>query len=144
MNQSLALGAAAVVQSVLDAGLAVSTMTVQAPPITLDSTGAPTGPYTDVPGLVDLTCMNAPDNVGNSLSASEQNAMAQVESMALRHVLIPGYYSELSPDTNWGDVGWRAVLTNTVTGQVQTYDIRGAETDSQSSQTRLCLRKVGV
>ncbi len=144
MNQSLALNFAGVVQAVVDAGLMVSTITVKAPPTTLDATGAPAGAYTDVSGLVDIQCMDAPDNTGSSLSAWEKNETMQVESFAWRHVLLDGYYALLSPEKNWGDVGWKAVVTNTITGEVQTYDIRGAEADSHQSQTRLCLRMVNV
>ncbi len=142
MNQSLNIDLSGIIQSVIDAGLMVSTLTVKAPPTTLDATGVPTGAYTDVSGLVDIQCMDAPENTGSSFSAWEKNEMQQVESYARRHVLLNGYYPELSPSTNWGDVGWRAVVTNTVTGEVQTYDIRGAEADSQQIMTRVSLRAV--
>lgn len=125
-------------------GLFVSTVTIQAPPTTLDATGAPTGPYVNVSGLVAIQCMDAPDNLGSSLSAWEKNEMPQVESFAKRHILLKQYYASLSPSTNWGDLGWRAVVRHTVTGETQTYDLRGAEADSQQTQTRLCLRAVNT
>jgi hypothetical protein len=144
MYQGIAGDFTAVAQAPVLAGLEVSLCTIQAPSGTLTPSGAPDGTYANVSGLVDIQCMDAPDNLGSSLSAQEQNALAEIESTARRHVLLNGYYSQLSPSTNWGDIGWRAVLTNTNTGQAQTYDIRGAESDSYQSQTRLCLRRVSV
>lgn len=144
MNQSLVLDFASIASAPFDAGLGASTVTFRQPTGGLTSTGAPDGTYSDVSGLVGLQCMDAPDNLGSSLSATETNAVGEIESMARRHVLLNGYYSQLSPSTNWGDAGWIAVVTNTLTGQVQTYDVRGAEADSHQSQSRVCLRKVGV
>ncbi len=144
MNQSLTLDFAAVLQAVIDAGLMQSTVTIQAPTGALTTTGAPDGTYANVAGLVNIQCMDAPENTGSSFSVWEKNEKDEIESFARRHVLLNGYYPDLSPDTNWGDVGWRAVVTSTVSGEVQTYDIRGAECDSGASQTRLSLRVVTV
>lgn len=144
MNQSLALDFSGIIQQVIDAGLMVSTITFKAPPTTLDGTGAPSGAYTDVSGLVGIQCMDAPENTGSSFSAWEKSEVPQVESFARRHVLMNGYYTALSPSTNWGSVGWKAVVTNTLTGEVQTYDVRGAEADSHQIMTRVSLRAVTV
>ncbi len=80
--------------------------------------------------------MNAPEPWGNHVGATEQKTIAQIASMAERHVLLDDYYQQLSPSTNWGDIGWRATVDGVV------YDLIGAEADSQQTQTRLCLRKV--
>jgi hypothetical protein len=145
MNQSLVLDFAGVIQSVVDAGLMVSTVTFKAPPTTLDATGAPSGPYTNVSGLVAIQCMDAPDKPGaNTLSAWEKDNPAEVDSFARRHLLLDGYYALLSPATNWGDVGWKAEVTNTLTGEQQFYDVHGAEADSHQSQTRVCLQRATV
>lgn len=88
--------------------------------------------------------MDAPEGFGSGITATEIHAVQDVESSGLRHVLLAGSYPQLGPSTNWGDVGWRAVLTNTVTGQTQTYDIYGAEPDSQGTQTRMRLRVVNL
>ena len=141
MYQGASLDFAAVIAAPFDAGVAVSTITVKAPdPNSVTDTGASNDGFTNVSGLVNIPCMDAPDNTGSSLSATENNLVSMIESQALRHVLLNGYYSQLSPQTNWGNIGWIAIVTNTVTGMVQTYDIRGAEADSHQSQTRLCLR----
>ncbi len=129
MNQSISIDFDAVIQAVVDAGLMQSTVTIQQPSGALTSTGAPDGTYTNVTGLVNLQCMDAPENTGSSFSVWEKSEPDKVESFARRHVLLNGYYPELSPSTNWGDVGWRAVVTSSVDGE---------------HQTRLSLRKVTV
>ncbi len=117
-------------------GLFISLCTISEP--ANSDTGAPDGSYTDVSGLVGIVCMDAPEGLGSGLSANEAKAAAEIESMAMRHVLLDRYYSELSPSTNWGDVGWRATVDGVI------YDLMGAEADSQQTQTRLLLRKVTV
>lgn len=125
-----------------NSGLAVSLCSIQAPDGLNGPSGAPSGNYVAVSGLQSIPCMDAPEGFGPSIMANEQRAQSEVESSGLRHVLLNGNYPQLGPATNWGDVGWQAVLTNTVTGQTQTYDIAGAEPDSQGTQTRLRLRVV--
>lgn len=131
-----------VMDSFRRSGFAVSLCSIQAPDGLYGASGAPSNTYVAVTGLQAIKCMDAPDNFGASVSAGEQRAVSEIESKALRHVLLDRNYTQLSPSTNWGDIGWRAVLTNTVSGQVQTYDIKGAEADSQSLMTRLCLQAV--
>lgn len=118
-------------------GLEQGLCTIQAPAA---SSGAPSGNYTNVAGLIGIMCMDSPLSAGN-IQATEAKALAEIESLSLRHVLLDGYYSLLDGQ-NWGDIGWRALITNVATGQVVTYDLLGAERDSQSSQTRLKLRLV--
>lgn len=146
MYQGFALDAAAVIQAVVDSGLMVSLMTVKEPPSTLTETGAQKdlSDYITVSGLSNIQCLDAPDNLGSSFSAWEKSNPDLVGSTARRHVLLNGYYPQFSPSTNWGDAGWIAVVTNTNTGETRTYDIRGAESDSQQTQTRVSLRAVTV
>lgn len=134
MRQGLQYQIDAVMPQAVATGLFVSLCTIQAPTGALGPSGAPTGAYSDVPGLVGLICMDAPENQG--LSVNEQRTVQQIASAAMRHVLLDRYYSDLSPATNWGDLGWRAVVDGVV------YDLAGAEADSQLTQTRLRLQKV--
>jgi len=122
-------------------GLGVSLCTVRKPDGNVTSSGGQSGTYVDVTGLVAIQCIDAPDR---SPSAQERNTQGYVEATSRRKVLLRGYFALLSPATNWGDAGWIAVMTNTISGEVQTYDIRGAEADSQHSQTYMYLRKVTV
>lgn len=125
-------------------GVQVSLCSIEAPDGNLGPSGAPSGNYVSVAGLQNIVCMDAPDSFGSSLSASEQRALPEVELKSLRHVLLNAYYPQFSPETNWGNVGWRATLENTNTGESQTYDLRGAEADSQGIMTRLCLQVITV
>jgi hypothetical protein len=125
-----------------NSGLAVSLCSIQAPDGLLGPSGAPSGNYVAVSGLQSIPCMDAPEGTGTGISAIEQRLPTEVESTGLRHVLLNDNYPQLGPATNWGNVGWQAVLTNTVTGQVQTYYIAGAEPDSQGTQTRLRLKVI--
>ncbi len=125
-----------VMPSVVASGLMVSTCTVQAPNGQFGSSGAPSGTYANVSGLTSIQCMNAPLSWGG-IDADEAKTMAEVASRSVRHVLLDQYYSQLD-GLNWGGIGWRAVVDGI------TYDILGAERDSQSTQTRLRLQLVSV
>lgn len=123
---------AALVQAVQEAGLMPSVCTIQAPSGNVGASGAPDGVWADVTGLTNIPCMNAPESVG-SIVANEVKNIAEILSLSVRHVLLNGYYAQLD-GLNWGGIGWRAIVDGV------TYDILGAERDSQSSQTRLKLR----
>jgi hypothetical protein len=142
--QGIAYDLADVMVEFNNSGLAVSLCSIQAPDGINGPSGAPSGNYLPVSGLQAIVCMDAPEGTGTGISAIEQRLPGEVESSGLRHVLLNGSYPQLGPSTNWGDVGWRAVLTNTVTNQTQTYDIYGAEPDSQGTQTRMRLRVVNL
>ena len=117
-------------------GLPQSFCTIQAPDAS--DTGSPSGSYSNVGGLVNIPCQDAPEGLGSGLSANEIKAVPQTESEKRRHVLLDGFYPLLSPATNWGTVGWRAVIDGVV------YDLEAAEQDSQRIETRLRLCKVSV
>lgn len=121
----------------LDTGLFISLCTIQAPDLTLGASGAPSGTYADVAGLVNLPCMSAPPSLAR-LAAGEAKSAGDIESRGLRHVLLNGYYADLAPEQNWGAVGWRAIVDGI------TYDLLGAESDSQRTQTRLELALVSL
>ena len=142
MNQQwIADGIDGVMALALATGLFRSFVTIQAPTGTLGPSGAPTGSSTDVPGLVSIVCMDAPKFEANwRLSGEEMQRSDQVMSVSERHVLLDDYYPLLSQETNWGDVGWIAQLTD-AGGRTSEYDIIGADADSQKKMTRLALQK---
>lgn len=113
-------------------GLAVSLMTIQAPNGVLGPSGAPSGDYDDVAGLVDIECMNAPQPPSEiKLGSMEFRTSGEVTAVADRHVLCMDYYPTL--ETNWR-YGARAVIEG-----IQ-YNVIGAESDSQHTQTRVALQ----
>jgi hypothetical protein len=128
-----------VMKNAIATGLFVSSISIQQPSGTFGASGAPDGTYTAVSGLQNLACMDAPEAVDRyNIVSTEIRMPQQIESKEMRHVLIQGYYSQLSPSTNWGDVGWRAVMDGV------TYDINAAEQDSQKQMTRLSLHRITV
>lgn len=139
MNQTLDLEIAGVMPLAVATGLFVSLCSISAP---TPASGAISGTYAPVSGLQSIVCMDAPDDFGVRISASEMKDAAETASMARRHVLLDAYYDALSPESNWGEIGWRATVVNTLTGSSVDYDIMGVEADSQHTQTRLCVRKV--
>lgn len=115
-----------------EAGLFPSLCTIQKPAL---QSPVASGTYSDVTGLINLPCQDAPEA---DLSAMEVKALDETASILFRHVVLYGYFPQLSPDTLWGDVGWRAVIDGL------SYDILGALSDSARIQTTLRLRKVSV
>ena len=115
-------------------GLFVSLCTIQAPTGNLGVTGAPDGTYADVSGLVNIPCIDAVFSP-SSIQATEVKALQDIMASGFRHVLLNGSYDSIIAGTG---VGWRAIVDNV------TYDLLGAEPDSQTTQTRLHLRLVTV
>lgn len=138
MNQDLLVDLSDVMTLAVDTGLFVSLCTIQRPVTTLGPTGTRSGAYSDVTGLVDIQCMDAPENLGTGFSVSQLRQPTDIDSKALRHVLLDDFYPDLSPETNWGNVGWRAVVDGVA------YNIKGAECDSQRIMTRLSLQAVTI
>jgi hypothetical protein len=115
-------------------GLFVSRVTFQAPDGTLGAAGEPSGDYADVIGLIDIPCMNAPQPPSEiKLGSMEYRTPADVMAQADRHVLLSDYFPEV--ETNWR-YGARAVIDG-----IQ-YNVAGAESDSQQTQTRVALNVI--
>jgi hypothetical protein len=156
MYQGLIGGISGVMDIYRASGLAVSLCTIQGPatptgspivwqPATepyVDPQGTAPGIYANIPGLVNLPCQDAPESEGG-VTATEIKALSETASIEVRHVLLAGYYPQLDTLTNWGDIGWRAIITNPF-GVTTTFDILGAEVDSQRTQTRLKVRQVSL
>lgn len=138
MNQVLiAAGLANVMPQARQTGLFRSLATVLAPSGTLTAGGSPDGVYAAVAGLTAIPCMDAPFAVDRyNIMSTEQRGQAQTTSTEIRHVLLNDYFAQLSEETNWGGIGWKCTVDGVL------YDIAGAESDSQHTQTR--LRLIGV
>ena len=135
MYQGITLDVNAVMPAANDTGLLISLCTVQAPDETYGSTGAPSGTYANVVGLVDIPCKNSPIS-SSSVTSGEIKNPAYIASKAQRKIVLDGYYSLLGDGRNWGEIGWRAIVDGI------TYDILGAESDSQDTQTQLKVQLV--
>lgn len=132
MNQSLSYEIDAVMPMAVETGLFVSSCTFQAPDGLFGASGAPSGVYVDVAGLVGIACMDAPEAVP-TITAGEQKTLQEIQAGQLRHVLLDDYYP--TAVTGWPD-GWRAVVDGV------DYDVLGVEVDSQRTQTRVKLQLV--
>jgi hypothetical protein len=132
MNQQTIAAAIANVMPLARAtGLFVSLFTAQAPDGLFGPTGAPSGSYADVVGLVDIACMDA------SMSASEARALPEIIATELHHVLLDGYF--LSLEAGWRGSGmplgaWRAVVDGVA------YIIEGVNFDTQNTQTVVTVK----
>ena len=127
-------------------GLYLLTIQFQEPSGTFGPSGAPTGTYVSVPGLVDrftgasaIGCMDAPLAPG-TISALEAKSLIEIESDGMRHVSLNGYYPAIvqnwqSPNAN---MNWRAVIGGIL------YEVFAVETDSERTQTRVKLRNIQV
>ena len=97
-------------------------------------TGNPPGTYTNVAGLVNIPCMDAPPSIAR-VQATEVKAVSEIMSKGMRHVLLDRCF----PDAiNWSSYGYRCIVDGV------TYDLLGAENDSQLTQTRLDMQLVSI
>jgi hypothetical protein len=134
MYQGLALEIAAVMPQALATGLFVSLATFQAPDGLSGPSGAPSNTFADVADLVDIPCMNAPVSEIR-IQALELKALQEIDSVSLRHVLLNAWYPQIE---DGAANGWRCIVDGV------TYDLMGAESDSQGTQTRLELRLASI
>lgn len=125
----------AVMPAALDSGLFVSLVTMQQPTGQQTSTGAPLlsggdsgDGWNNVPGMIDIPAMNAPQSESR-LTADQKKELAMVEGYQLRHLLLSGYFPQIQENSNW-----RAMVDGTA------YDVLGVESDSQGQMTRLRLQ----
>jgi hypothetical protein len=146
MYQGIGADIADVMAEANASGLFVSLIQFQEPDGTFGASGAPSGNFVNVPGLVDLFsgqsqigCMDAPLSPG-TISALEAKSLEEIESEGIRHVALNGYYPTVI--ANWSaetaNMNWRAIVDGI------TYEVFSAEADSQTTQTRVKLRLVLV
>jgi hypothetical protein len=136
MQQGLAYELSSVMPTASLTGLFSSLCTIQAPSAAFVN-GVPDGSYTNVAGLVNIPCQDAPPSPLR-LSTKEQDGVTMVVKEADRHVLLNGFYAQFASGLNWGGVKWRAIVDGV------TYALEGAEIDSQNTQVRLSLNLVSV
>ena len=112
-----------------------SLATLMAPPTGQGATGnPPSGPYTPVAGVINIPCMDAPPSIAR-VNATELKDVAEIMSKGMRHVLLNKCFADAP---NWSGKGYEVVVDGV------TYDLLGAENDSQNIQTRLDMQLVSV
>ena len=95
-------------------------------------TGNPTGTWTNVSGVVNIPCQDAPPSTAR-VQATEMKDVAEIMAKGLRHILLNTCFPDA---TTWAGTGSRFIVDGI------TYEVLGAENDSQLSQTRLDLQLV--
>lgn len=113
-------------------GALVSLCTIEEPSGNIIN-GAPDRRFNNVPGLIDIPCMDAVLAPGN-IEATEAKELQEIMSKSYRHIVLNGYYPQCfttGAGPSGAPEGWRAVVDGVV------YDLLGAEPDSQNTQTRL-------
>ena len=134
MNQSITDVLSQALPAVESAGLFTSLCTLQQPDGTYVGSGQPSGTYSNVLGLVNLACMNAPLS-SERITATEVRELEEIMSQSMRHVLLDGYFPQIEGgQTN----GWRVIVDG------DTFDLMGVESDSQRTMTRLHIRRVSI
>ena len=140
MNQApIQRAIAKAMPAAISTGLFVSLCTIQAPTGSRTSSGAPLPTaFANVSGLVNIPCMDAPPSM-STIQATEVKALEEIMALGLRDCLLNGYYPALTQGNVTGTgMGWRAIVDGV------TYDLMGAEFDSQTTQTRIRLRLATV
>jgi hypothetical protein len=139
MNQALLPEIVQVVPTAYATGLFGDALcTIQMPDGTLGATGAPSGNYIDVEGLVAIACLDAPPSP-NKIAATEMKALEEIAANAPRHILLNGYFEQLDAPSGVPD-GWIAVIERPIGSTPVLFDLLGAESDSQCQMTRLDVR----
>jgi len=118
----------------LATGLFVSLATFQAPDGLSGPSGAPSNTFADVDGLVDIPCMNAPVSEIR-IQALELAKLQEIEASSLRHVLLNAWYPQVE---DGAANGWQVIVDGVV------YDLMGAESDSQGTQTRMEIKLASI
>ncbi len=133
MQQGLSLDLAHVMAEAVATGLFRSLATFYKPVKTQGPTGNYVGTTTAVAGMTNIPCMDAPFSIGQP-KATEDKMPNQTLAESFRHVLLDAWYPLASGAApNWG---WQVDIDGTL------FDLLGAESDSQSTQTRLRLQRV--
>jgi hypothetical protein len=119
-------------------GLFPALCTIQTPDGTFTASRAPSNNWISVSGMIGIPCQDEPPSV-TRVQATEVKDLAEIMAKGLRHVLLNGSFPALVALKFNGQV--RAVITDKQ-GNAVTYEILGAESDSQSMQTRFECQKV--
>lgn len=95
-------------------------------------TGNPTGAWSNVAGVVNIPCKDAPPSIAR-VQATELKVVAEIMAKGLRHVLLNQCFV---------DAPMWAGMTARMTVDGITYEVLGAENDSDLVQTRVDLQLV--
>src|ERR1035438_3862049 len=101
----LNIAVAGIPPAVYATGLFPSLATLQVPSTTQGPTGNLLNTFTDVVGLIDLACQDAPPSIAR-VQATEVKAVAEIMSKGMRHVTLMGRSEEA---VNWSAYGYRVV-----------------------------------
>lgn len=135
MQQGFGYALSSVMPLAVQTGLFISLATFYSPVQTQGPTGNYLGTYTAVSGMTNIPCMDAPESMMRP-TATEAKTEPNVLAESFRHVLLNGWYP-LASNASAG-LGWQVDVDGT------RYDLLGAESDSQHTQTRLKLQRVTV
>ncbi len=131
----------AVMPAALETGRFTSLVTLQQPTGEQTADGSPLlaggdsgDGWNNITGLIQLFGMNAPESDAR-IRADQTKSIDMVEGIQLRHLLLGGYYPAIQEDANW-----RAYVTDLNGNGGTYYDLKGVESDSQFTQTRLKLQ----
>lgn len=114
------------------AGMFPSLATLQTLDQTQGPTGNPVGTWSNVAGVIDIPCKDAPASIAR-IQATEMKDVAEIMSKGLRHVLLNQCFINAP---NWAAMAARLVVDGF------TYEVLGAENDSNTIQTRVDLQLV--
>ena len=88
----------------------------------------------NVAGVVNIACQDAPPSIAR-IQATEVKAVAEILAKGMRHVALTKCFLDA---TMWAGMAARATVDGI------TYEVLGAENDSQLTQTRVDLQLVTV
>lgn len=114
------------------AGMFPSLATLQTLDQTQGPTGNPVGTWSNVDGVVNIPCKDAPASIAR-IQATEMKDVAEIMSKGLRHVTLSQCFVNAP---NWAAMAARLVVDGF------TYEVLGAENDSNTIQTRVDLQLV--
>lgn len=134
MMQSIQAEIANFMPTAFASGLFVSLATLQAQSTTQGPTGNPLNVYTNVAGVINIPCMDAPPSIAR-VNATELKDVEEIMSKGMRHVLLNQCFVDAS---KWSGLGYRVIVDGIL------YDLLGAENDSQLTQTRLDMQLVTI
>lgn len=116
-----------------NAGMYPSSGTLQqVPAAPQGATGNPSGAWTDVSGVVNIPCRDAPPSTAR-VQATEMKDVAEIMAKGLRHVELNQCFIDAP---FWAGVGSRFIVDGI------TYEVLGAENDADLTQTRMDLQLV--
>lgn len=134
MLQTIAFATGTLMSHAQLPGTFASLATFQSPDSGQGSTGNPPGTYSNVAGLVNVPCMDAPPSMAR-IQATEVKEVAEILSKGLRSVLLNQCFTDAP---NWSGKAYRVLVDGVA------YDLLGAENDSQGVMTRCNLQLVTV